>query len=463
MIDLDFMRNQDVAVLGLGRTGLAAAKALSASGAHVAAWDDGSATRRAARGDGIYVAAPNTAAWKRAKTLVLSPGIPHTYPKPHPAVAAARDRGMAVIGDVELFARAKGAAACIAVTGTNGKSTTTALIGHIFAEAGRPVAIGGNLGRAVLDFDPLGPDGTYVVELSSFQLELTKTASFDIAVLINISADHLDRHSGMAGYVAAKRRIFANQTPRMAVVIGVDDAPCRRIRDGLVRDGRRHIIPISARGIAAGGAYVIKGILYDDIGGKARPVLDLAEISTLPGTHNWQNAASAYAAARAAGLRPAIIARAIRSYPGLPHRQERVAVIDGIGYVNDSKATNADSARRALACYGNIYWIAGGRAKEPELLLPQRLLHNVRHAFLIGEAAEPFAKSLDGRVAVSICGTLKSAFAAARRLARAEARSEPVVLLSPACASYDQFRDFEHRGETFRALVTARPGGRNAA
>jgi UDP-N-acetylmuramoylalanine--D-glutamate ligase len=463
VIDLVFMREKDVAVLGLGRTGLATARALAAAGANVAAWDDRLAARRAAKGAGIDIAAPNTAAWKRSATLVLSPGIPHTYPRPHPAVAAARDQGMAVIGDVELFARAKGNASCIAVTGTNGKSTTTALIGHIFAQAGRSVSLGGNLGRAVLDFDPLGPDGTYVVELSSYQLELTKTASFDIAALINISADHLDRHGGMSGYVAAKRRIFDNQTPRMAVVIGIDDAPCRRIHLGLVRGGHQHIIPISACGVAAGGVYVIKGILYDDIGGKARPVLDVAEISTLPGDHNWQNTAAAYAGARAAGLRPSVIARAIRSYPGLPHRQERVAVIDGIGYVNDSKATNADSARRALACYGNIYWIAGGRAKEAELHLPRRLSRNVRHVFLIGEAAEPFSRSLNGRVAISVCGTLKSAFAEAQRLASAEARPEPVVLLSPACASYDQFRDFEHRGETFRAFVTALPGRREAA
>ena len=462
MIDLGFMREQNVAVLGLGRTGLAAAKALREAGAHVAAWDDGDAARDAAMAAGIGVKAPDSKAWQRATALVLSPGIPHTFPKPHPAVAAARERGVAIIGDVELFARARGPAACIAVTGTNGKSTTTALIGHILKQAGRPVAVGGNLGRAVLDFETLGADGTYVVELSSFQLELVDAAVFDIAVLINISADHLDRHGGMAGYVAAKRRIFANQAPGMAVVIGIDDAPSCRIRDSLAKAGRKCIVPISSRSPAAGGVYVVDGVLHDDIGGKARPVLKLAEAPTLPGVHNGQNAAAAYAAARVAGLQPAVIARAIRSYPGLPHRQERVAVVDGIAYVNDSKATNADSARRALACYGSIYWIAGGRAKEEGIRLPRRLSRNVRHAFLIGEAAKPFARSLDGLVPLTMSVTLDKALADARGLALAEGRPSPVVLLSPACASYDQFRDFEQRGDVFRKLVEALPGRKEA-
>ena len=455
MIDLGFMRDKEVAVLGLGRTGFAAALALLAGGARVAAWDDGAATRSKAAAAGIPLVRPSSRDWKMASPLILSPGIPHSHPQPHPAVAAARQRGVPVIGDVELFAQAVAGTPTVGITGTNGKSTTTALIGHIFSQAGREVGIGGNLGRAVLDLDPLGAGGTYVIELSSFQLELIVSAAYDVAILINISPDHLDRHGDMAGYIAAKARIFANQTPRMAAVVGVDDVPSRRLHRDLARQGGRRLIPISARRAVAGGVYVRDGMLHDDLNGKARPVLDLGEAPALPGVHNHQNAAAAYAATRASGLRPEVIARGIRSYPGLPHRQEQVAVIDGVRYVNDSKATNPDAALRALACYRDIYWIAGGRAKDAALRLSPGLVRRVRKVFLIGEAAAAFAQALDGVVPVVRSGTLDAALAAARVAAHTDGRPSPVVLLSPACASYDQFRNFEHRGDTFRELVVA--------
>ena len=406
---------------------------------------------------GIPLNRPASREWKRATSLILSPGIPHTYPQPHPAVAEARRRKVPVIGDVELFAQAVVGTPVVGITGTNGKSTTTALIGHILSQAGRQVGIGGNLGRAVLDLDPVGADGNYVVELSSFQLELVVSAAYDVAVLINISPDHLDRHGDMAGYIAAKARIFRNQTSRMAAIIGIDDVPSRRLHRDLVRQGGRRVIPISGRRAVAGGVYVIDGVLHDDLHGRARPVLDLARAPSLPGVHNHQNAAAAYAAVRATGLSSRVIARGLRTYPGLPHRQERVGVLDGVLYVNDSKATNPDAALRALACYRDIYWIAGGRAKDAALKLPAKLARRVRQAFLIGEAAPNFAKALKGVVPVVQSGTLAAALAAAHRAASVEGRSAPVVLLSPACASYDQFRDFEHRGDTFRDLVAALP------
>jgi len=455
VIDLGFMQGKDVAVLGLGRTGFAAARALLAAGARVAAWDDGEATRDKAAAAGIPLAPPSSADWQRVSSLVLSPGIPHSFPRPHAAVVAARRQGIPVIGDIELFALAVAGTPTIGVTGTNGKSTTTALIGHIFSQAGRDVGIGGNLGRAVLDLDPLGDGGVYVIELSSFQLELIVSAAYDVAVLINISPDHLDRHGDMAGYVAAKTRIFANQAPRMAAVVGVDDAESRRLYRDLSRRGGRRLIPISARRAVAGGCYVKGGLLHDDLTGKARPVADLRRAPALPGVHNHQNAAAAYAASRAAGLRPEVIVRGLYSYPGLPHRQERVATIDGVLYVNDSKATNPDAALRALACYRDIYWIAGGRAKDAALRLSAGIARRVRRAFLIGEAAAAFAETLGPAVPVVRAGTLAAAVAAARAAALAEGRPSPVVLLSPACASYDQFRDFEQRGDSFRDLVAA--------
>ena len=458
MIDLGFMREQDVAVLGLGRTGFAAARALLAGGARVAAWDDGAATRRKAAVAGIPLFRPASREWKQAASLILSPGIPHMHPAPHPAVSAARRRGVAVIGDVELFARAIAGTPTVGITGTNGKSTTTALIGHILSQAGRTVGIGGNLGRAVLDLDPVGSDGIYVIELSSYQLELIVSAAYDVAVLINISPDHLDRHGDMAGYVAAKARIFAHQSPRMTAIVGVDDVPSRRLHRDLLRKGGRRLIPISARRAAAGGVYVVGGVLYDDLNGRARPVLDLARAPALPGVHNHQNAAAAYAAVRATGLRPDVIARGLRSYPGLPHRQEPVGVVDGVLYVNDSKATNPDAALRALACYWDIYWIAGGIAKTGGIEPLKPLFPRVARAYLIGQAAQEFAVTIGTSLPVENCGTLDHAVNAALRDAQKDGRPGAVVLLSPACASFDQYPNFEVRGDAFVKAVTQLPG-----
>lgn len=461
MIDLSFFTDLPVAVLGLGRSGMAAARTLQASGADVWAWDDNEDRRAQAREAGVPLVDLHTCNWQELTTLVLSPGIPHTHPAPHPVAALAREHGCEIIGDVELLARAQRNASYIGITGTNGKSTSTALIGHILQLAGRPVAVGGNIGTPALDLEPLDAGGIYVLEMSSYQLELTVSITFDVAVLLNISPDHLDRHGGMDGYIAAKRQIFHRQTRPRTAVIGVDDAPSRGIHTGLQRAGDQIVVPVSGAGACAGGVYVLDGVLYDDTDGQAVAVLPIAEAPALPGAHNWQNTAAAYAACKAVGVEPPVIAACLRSFPGLAHRQELIAVIDGIRYVNDSKATNADAAARALACYATVYWIAGGRAKAGGLAELTPFYPHVVHAFLIGEAQDAFAEALSGQVPYTRCPDLAGAVATAHERARSDRRTDAVVLLSPACASFDQFSDFEARGDAFRAAVHALPGARN--
>jgi len=456
MILVTAYEGQDVAVLGLARTGLAAAAALRAGGARVHAWDDAAPRREAAAAEGIPIAEPAGLDWSRMAALVMSPGIAHTHPKPHPAAAAARKAKVPLIGDIELLARSAPGARYVAVTGTNGKSTTTALIGHILKESGREVAVGGNLGTPVLSFAPLGPDGIYVLEMSSYQLELTKSLACDVAVLLNITPDHLERHGGMAGYVAAKERIFANQKPSQAAVVGMDDEICRGIAGKLQGEHRQAVVPISAERAVDGGVYVADGVMTDATGARAARVMDMRSATRLPGRHNWQNAAAAFAAARRVGVSADAAGAGIESFPGLAHRQELIATIDGVRYVNDSKATNADAAARALVCYDAIYWIAGGVPKEGGIEPLRPLFPRIRRAFLIGEAAERFARTLGDAVPHSRSGDLATAIAEARTAADAERLEGAVVLLSPACASFDQFANFEARGDAFRALVAQR-------
>lgn len=462
MIDLAALKGSRYAVLGLARSGLAAARALQAGGVDYMAWDDDAARRLEARERGLSVADPGTADWSTIEALVLSPGIPHTHPQPHPLAALARAHGRQIIGDIELLwralPRARGEAGprFVGITGTNGKSTTTALIGHILRRAGRAVEVGGNLGPPVLDFARLGADGIYVLEMSSYQLELADRLRFDVAVLLNITPDHLERHGGMAGYVAAKRRIFRGEG--QVSVIGVDSEPSRALARELTgADGARRVVPVAVGHAVDGGVWVADGMLTDGMEGPARQVIDLRGIATLPGAHNWENAAAAYAACRALGLEVGDIAEGLRSYPGLAHRQERVRVIGGIAYVNDSKATNADAAGKALASYDAIYWILGGVPKEGGIDSLVPLLPRVTHAFLIGQASDAFAAVLEGKVPFSRCGDLAAAVAQAHALAQREARAGAVVLLSPACASFDQWPNFEARGDGFRALVRALP------
>ena len=460
MIDVFPFSGIPVAVLGLGKSGLVAARALKASGADVRAWDDSEGKRKAAAAEGIPIVDLRSADWSDITSLVISPGIPHTFPKPHPVAAKAKEAKVEIISDIELLARTQREASFVGITGTNGKSTTTALLGHIFKQAGRNVAVGGNIGTAALSLPALGQGGIYVLEMSSYQLEITFSITFDIAVLLNVTPDHLDRHGGMDGYIAAKRRIFHRQTAPRTAVIGVDDEACRAIWQDLVRAGDQVIVPISSASELIDGVYAADGWLLDATRGKPERIVALDELPTLPGAHNWQNAAAAYAAARAAGVDAETIAAALKTYPGLPHRQERVGERDGVLFINDSKATNADAAEKALGCYEHIYWIAGGLAKEGGITSLTPYFSRIRRAYLIGQAADSFAQTLEGRVPYLLTRELKKAVESAFADAVRDGHRGAVVLLSPACASFDQFRDFEARGDTFRALVGALQGSK---
>lgn len=458
MIDVFPFYGLPVAVFGLGRSGIATARALMLSEAEVWAWDDDPAARERAEEHDIPLVDLYACDWKELTTLVLSPGIPLHHPKPHALVELARRANVEVIGDVELLARAQRDAAYVGITGTNGKSTTTALVGHIFQVGGREAEVGGNLGIPALSLQPLEHDGTYVLEISSYQLELAFSITFDIGVLLNISADHIDRHGDMDGYIAAKKLIFHRQTKPRTAVIGVDDVHCQRIYDELQAVGDQVIIPISGDRKVHGGVYAIDGVLHDDTEGRELAVMDLKTVPSLPGPHNHQNAAAAYAACKAAGIAPPVITACINSFPGLAHRQEAVEVVDGIGFVNDSKATNGDAAARALACYDSIYWIAGGRPKEGGLEACRPYFDRVRHAFLVGEAAMGFATALDGKVPFTLAGEIGTAVMAAYEMAKKDGAANAVVLLSPACASFDQFANFEDRGDAFKEAVEQLPG-----
>lgn len=458
MIPAAEYRNRTVAVFGLGRSGLAAVEALAAGGADVLADDDRTDRRAAAAALGARAAEMTPDAIAGADALVLSPGVPLDHRVP----AAARRAGVAVMGETDLFVRAVrrrgGASAAprvVGVTGTNGKSTATALTGHLLAAAGRAVRVGGNIGTATLALEPLGADGIYVLEMSSFQLELASNPAFDAAGLLNVSPDHLDRHGGMDAYVAAKKRIFDGQTAACAAVVARDDRISAAILDELARAGRARTVAVSGAGAVEGGVGVVGGRLADGLDGPPRPVADLDRNPALAGSHNRQNAALAYAVCRALGLEADELAPGFAGFRGLPHRLEPVAAISGVRYVNDSKATNPAAAARALACFDAVHWIAGGRAKDTDMRPLAPWLGRVRRAYLIGEAADSLAESLAPGVETAMCGTLDRAVALASRAAAADGGEGAVVLLSPACASHDQFRDFEARGDRFRALVEA--------
>ncbi|MFM7423283.1 MAG: UDP-N-acetylmuramoyl-L-alanine--D-glutamate ligase, partial [Alphaproteobacteria bacterium] len=406
-----------IAVVGLGRAGLPAARRLAAWGAEVTVWDDRPEARAAAEAAGLAVQDPAAGPF-RADALLLSPGIPHYLPAPHPAAEAAAAAGAPILCDVEFLYRAVLAshskARFVGVTGTNGKSTTTALIHHILQGAGMACAVGGNLGPAALDLNILGSEGVYTLEMSSYMLERIATLRFNVAVMLNLSPDHLDRHGNMAGYAAAKARIFARQGAGDVAVLGQDDAMTAQMGAGLAA----RLVPISGSAPQPGGVWADGRVLRDDSG----PILDLAEAAALPGAHNAQNAAAAAAACMALGVARADIARGIASYPGLAHRQEIVAEAKGVVFVNDSKATNADSAARALASYDRAVWIAGGIAKEGGIAPLAPFFPRIAKAFLIGRDAPSMAATLrEAGVPHEIIGSLEAAVPAAAQAAFAGA------------------------------------------
>ncbi len=460
MIALTHTRGQTWAVFGLARSGLSTAHALIAGGAEVRLWDDNEASRNAAAVAGFQPMQLHEAALVGCAGLALAPGVPLTHPVPNQVVANARRAGVPVIGDIELLLREL-KPVVYGITGTNGKSTTTALLAHILKSAHRPIAMGGNIGQAVLDLPRFENEkaGIYVIEMSSFQIDLTPGWQARIALLLNITPDHLDRHGSMENYAAIKARIFSGQAAGDTAVIGVDDDHCRAIHAALVQEKTgRTVTPVSIREILPQGVSAVDGQLYEN--GKAVFALDFP---ALPGAHNGQNIAAAFAAARAAGLGADAIRAGIASFPGLKHRLQRVGSVDGITCINDSKATNADSTEKALAAFENVYWIAGGKAKEGGIASLKALFPRIRRASLIGEAAQDFAATLGNVVPHALCGTLDKALDDALAAARKDRIKDAVVLLSPACASYDQFKSFEHRGDEFIRLVQERGAPKNSS
>jgi UDP-N-acetylmuramoylalanine--D-glutamate ligase len=448
MIQLPFANGKNYAVLGLGKSGKAAVASLLASGAKVMAWDDKDSTRAAMQKEFPTLVMKPVAEWDVGglASLVMSPGILLT----HPAVIAARKVDVEVIADIELLFRAQPQATYVAITGTNGKSTTTTLIAHILEQCGKTMQVGGNLGTPALALQPLAEGEIYVLELSSYQLDLLNTFRADVAVWLNISPDHLDHHGSMEAYVDAKRSIFARQTKRDVAVVAVDDATSGEQCKALQMARQQSVIPVSAKQPLAGGIFVQQGKLFNRFG-LVEAHGDIAGIKSLQGEHNWQNAAAAYAACYALGCTHDAIIAAMQNYPGLAHRMEWLGEINGVQFVNDSKATNADAAEKALRTYDNMHWIIGGVAKEGGIESLAEYFPKITHAYLIGEAADDFAKTLKGKVPFTACGTLEKAFHAAVNAAA----KNSVVLLSPACASFDQYANFEVRGQAFVALVNA--------
>jgi len=453
MIPVPGFEGRRVAVFGLGRSGITAARALQAGGAIPILWDDGEAGRAQAKGEGFTVEDLAAADWSDFAALVLSPGAPLTHPRPHWSVDLARAAGVPVLGDIELFARALAARPqdqrprVVAITGTNGKSTTTALIGWVLKSAGLTVHVGGNIGVGVLALPEPTPDAVYVIEVSSYQLDLTTTFAPDVAILTNISPDHLDRHGGMDGYVAAKARIFTGQGADGVALVGVDDTWGQGIASRL----SQRVIAISSNpSHPRGEGYVaLPGAIWSE----DRELVNLTAARSLPGRHNAQNAAFAYATARALGIDHGAAVAGLLSFPGLAHRMEAVGRLGYVRFINDSKATNADAARQALASYPSVFWIAGGVPKAGGIADLADLFPRIAKAYLIGDAAPAFAATLADTPHV-IARTLDAAVAAAAADA-ASAGGDQIVLLSPACASFDQFKDFEARGEAFRAAVLA--------
>ncbi len=459
MIPVEAFRGRNVALFGLGGSGLATARALVAGGAAVVAWDDGEGARAAAKAiEGIEIASLAEIDWRAVAALILAPGVPLTHPEPHWTVKAAQAAHVPVIGDVELFVRERRdrcrAAPFVAITGTNGKSTTTALIDHLLRVAGRDGQMGGNIGRAVLSLDELAPERTYVIECSSFQIDLAPSIDPTVGILTNLSPDHLDRHGTMEAYAAIKERMVeAAQT----AVIGVDDALSEGIADLISSEGHE-VVRISAARRLSDGAFAEGTRVVRAVGGVETVVADLSGIGSLRGRHNAQNACAAVAAVSALGLDDATIAAGLSTFPGLAHRMETVGKKDRVPFVNDSKATNADSTAQALASFDRIFWIVGGKAKAGGIASLEPFFGKIAKAYLIGASTDDFAATLEGKVAYERSGTIEVALEAAARAAAADPAAEPVVLLSPACASYDQFKNFEVRGDHFRGLVRALPG-----
>jgi UDP-N-acetylmuramoylalanine--D-glutamate ligase len=458
MIPVTVFKGRKVALFGLGGSGLATAKALVAGGADVVAYDDNPDSTAKAAAEGITVADLRTVHWPSLAAFVLAPGVPLTHPKPHWTVELARAAGVEIIGDVELFVRERRAHSpdCpfIAITGTNGKSTTTALIAHILRASGRDTQLGGNIGTAVLTLDPPKAERYYVVECSSYQIDLAPTLNPTAGLLLNLTPDHLDRHGTMQHYGEVKERLVAGSN---TAVIGVDDSYCALIADRVERAGVK-VQRISKRNVVAEGLYAQDSQIMLAQGGTSSLFVDLDGIQTLRGSHNAQNSAAAIAACLAVGVSADDIRAGLKTFPGLKHRMQPVARRGSVSFINDSKATNADAAAPALSSYDRIYWIAGGLPKSGGISSLSSLFPRIAKAYLIGEAAAEFAATLGDTVPYEISGTLDKAVEHAASDAQKDENTGNVVMLSPACASFDQYKNFEVRGDAFVAHVAALDG-----
>ncbi|WP_112662583.1 UDP-N-acetylmuramoyl-L-alanine--D-glutamate ligase [Microvirga flavescens] len=449
--------NKTVALFGLGGSGLVTALALKAGGAHVVACDDNPAKMAEAAAKGIETGDLRQADWARFSALILSPGVPLTHPEPHWSAKLAKAAGIEIIGDIELFCRERAklapAAPFIAITGTNGKSTTTALIAHILREAGHDVQMGGNIGTAILSLEPPSDKRIHVIECSSFQIDLAPSLAPSIGVLLNISPDHLDRHGTMENYAAIKERLVARAD---RAVIGADDEMSRAIIADMGHVNKP-VVRVGLDDREAGSVYAVGVEIFANFTGSPRLVAALEGVGSLRGDHNAQNAAAAVAVTLLSGVDENVIQTAIRSFPGLPHRMEEVDRLGRTLFINDSKATNADSTEKALKSFDNILWILGGKPKEGGITTLKPYFPKIKKAYLIGAAADEFAATLGPSVPHVMSGTLEKAMDQAAHDAAAMG-TDAVVLLSPACASYDQFPNYEVRGDRFRDLVRALPG-----
>ncbi|WP_336279515.1 UDP-N-acetylmuramoyl-L-alanine--D-glutamate ligase [Bartonella sp. CB175] len=460
MISVECYKGQKVALFGLGRSGLAAAQALISGGAEVVAWDDNPVGLEAACREGIPTKDLQYENWSEFGALILTPGVPLTYPNPHWVVDKARQAGVEIIGDIELFVRArnhflKTHGFCdrdvpfIAITGTNGKSTTTALLAHLLEQMGYSVQMGGNIGTAILTLKPFVKERIYVIECSSFQIDLTPSIQPTIGLLLNLTPDHIDRHGSFAHYVQAKRRLISRA---LHAFISVDDAVCQALYQELINEGHK-IEAISKERFLENGFYANETKLFSVYHGRRHMLVDLANMTALRGSHNAQNTLMVLATLQALKITDSYIEKYLASYKGLPHRMQQVCKIGSVLFINDSKATNADASAPALSTFNDIFWIVGGQAKEGGINALKRFFYKIRKAYLIGTSAEEFSGVIGSSFPFSMSLTLKNAVhEAASDAVRCEAK-EAVILFSPACASYDQFKNYEERGDAFISFV----------
>ena len=448
-----------VALFGLGGSGFATAEALRLGGAEASVWDDSAAARERATASDHSVIDLKTADWSHFSALILSPGVPLTHPEPHWTVRYARTAGIEVIGDIELFCRERARRAprapFYAITGTNGKSTTTALLAHLLRFFGQTVEMGGNIGTPILALQPPSDDRCHVIELSTFQIDLTPSLRPSVGILLNLTPDHIDRHGTMENYAAIKERLVARSD---FAVVAVDDPFCAAIADRIEARGQP-LLRISTTGVPLMDGISLEGtsLVRHTSGRGLDRLADLSGLITLRGRHNAQNAAAALTALGSSLPERKAMESALSQFGGLAHRMELIGKRGRVLFVNDSKATNADAAEQSLKSFRDIFWIVGGVPKEGGIEPLRPLFDRIAKAYLIGQSSDAFAATLGSAIPHQACGTLDAAVQAAASDGAQSGAAEPVVLLAPACASYDQFKNFEARGDRFRSLVEALP------